>query len=250
MLPRIWLAAVLAVLLVGCTGAGRQMQFASPSSTNYLRAPAGEPYRVAPVNLAAIPPRFHRQVVPDPTGEAPGTIVVDPEDRYLYLVMPGGEAMRYGIGVGREGFGWSGTATVRRKARWPTWTPPKEMVARDARAAKWAGGMPPGSQNPLGARALYLFQGGRDTLYRIHGTPEAWSIGREVSSGCIRMLNADIIDLYDRVSVGTRVVVLESDSPFAVAWGWASRLEPREWAPDEMPGRQTARRVSQRLREW
>jgi lipoprotein-anchoring transpeptidase ErfK/SrfK len=248
--PRIWLAAILAALLVGCTGAGRHMQFASPASTNYLRAPAGEPYRVAPVSLAAIPPRLHRQVVPDPTGEAPGTIVVDPRAKYLYLVMPGGEAMRYGIGVGREGFGWSGTATVRRKARWPTWTPPREMVARDPKAAKWAGGMPPGPENPLGARALYLYQGGRDTLYRIHGTPEAWSIGREVSSGCIRLLNADIIDLYDRVPVGARVVVLESENPFAAAWGWALSLQPTERVPDEVPGRQTAQRVSQRLREW
>ncbi len=123
--------------------------------------------------------------------------------------------MRYGIGVGRQGFGWSGAASIQRKQEWPNWNPPVEMQARDEKARLWAHGMPGGPENPLGARALYLYQNGRDTLYRIHGTNEPHSIGRAVSSGWSRMLNADIIDLYERVPVGTRVVVLPSLSPIA-----------------------------------
>jgi lipoprotein-anchoring transpeptidase ErfK/SrfK len=138
----------------------------------------------------------------------PGSIIVDPGDRFLYLVQEEGMALRYGIGVGREGFGWSGGATVGSKQHWPKWFPPKEMVERDPRAAPYANGMDGGINNPLGARALYLYQGKKDTLYRIHGTNEPWSIGTAVSSGCIRLLNQDIIDLYDRVPIGTSVVVL------------------------------------------
>jgi lipoprotein-anchoring transpeptidase ErfK/SrfK len=119
-----------------------------------------------------------------------------------------GTAIRYGVGVGREGFGWHGRATVRRKAEWPTWTPPHEMTLRDHEAAKWASGMPGGPENPLGARAMYLYQGDRDTLYRLHGNNDPSSIGKAVSSGCIRLLNHDIIDLFNRVPVGTPVVVL------------------------------------------
>ena len=116
--------------------------------------------------------------------------------------------IRYGVGVGREGFAWNGTAAIRRKQVWPTWTPPVEMQRRQPEAARYAGGMPGGPANPLGARALYLYQGGRDTMYRIHGTNEPMSIGKSMSSGCIRLLNQDIIDLYDRVPIGTKVVVL------------------------------------------
>ena len=126
-----------------------------------------------------------------------------------------GRARRYGIGVGRQGFGWNGTARIRGKRKWPSWHPPVEMQERDPRAREFANGMEGGPDNPLGARALYLFQGGRDTLYRIHGTAEPRSIGRAVSSGCIRMLNADVIDLYDRVPMGTKVVVLQSSNPLA-----------------------------------
>lgn len=115
--------------------------------------------------------------------------------------------MRYGIGVGREGFQWSGTARVAMKREWPMWTPPAPMIRRQPELAKWRGGMPPGLSNPLGARALYLFRNGRDTQYRLHGTPEWWSIGKEVSSGCIRLLNQDIIDLYNRTQVGAKVIV-------------------------------------------
>ena len=148
------------------------------------------------------------QLVTYDTAEPSGTLIVDPDHRFLYLVLGEGQAKRYGIGVGREGFGWAGTAVIKRKAMWPSWLPPEDMQARDKEAAKWREGMPGGPNNPLGARALYLYQGEADTLYRIHGTREPASIGRAVSSGCIRMLNSDIIELYERVPIGTRVVVL------------------------------------------
>ena len=203
---RVLLASAAASLLAACT----TVDGPAPMQRNVLVPDTDEPFPVAPVNMNQIPRQYHRQFVRDPTGEPAGTIVVDPERRFLHLVMEDGRALRYGIGVGREGFGWNGTATIKRKAKWPRWTPPAEMVARDAMAREWAGGMPGGPRNPLGARALYLYQGGRDTLYRIHGTAEPRSIGRAVSSGCIRMLNADVIDLYDRVPIGTRVVVRPS----------------------------------------
>ena len=172
-----------------------------------LLASTDEPYPVAPVNMATIPDQFHRRLVSDPTGEAPGTIVVDVGGRHLFLVQDGGMAIRYGIGVGREGFAWNGNAVIQRKSKWPRWNPPVEMQARDVHARQYANGMDGGPGNPLGARAMYLYTDGRDTLYRIHGTTEPLSIGKAVSSGCIRMLNADVIDLYDRVPIGTKVVV-------------------------------------------
>ena len=181
--------------------------------TAYLRVPKSEKFTVAPVPVSRIPRQFHRQIVRDPTGKKPGTIVVDPSAKYLYLVQDGGKALRYGIGVGRQGFTWNGDAVIKRKAEWPNWYPPRAMQKRDPEAAKWASGMPGGPTNPLGARALYLYQGNRDTLYRLHGTGEAGSIGKAVSSGCIRLLHADIIDLYERVPVGTRVVVLPARNP-------------------------------------
>jgi lipoprotein-anchoring transpeptidase ErfK/SrfK len=144
-------------------------------------------------------------VVPNPTGAPAGTIVINTNERNLYLVQPGGTAIRYGIGVGREGFIWKGTAQVGRKSEWPRWIPPKDMLKRRPDLPEEMDG---GLDNPLGARALYLFQGKKDTLFRIHGTNEPDSIGKAVSSGCIRMMNADVIDLYQRVHIGTRVVVL------------------------------------------
>ena len=155
-----------------------------------------------------VPEEFRRQVVKFRTAEKPGTIIIDGNKHFLYLVQPGFTAIRYGIGVGREGFGWAGIVRVGRTAEWPTWTPPAEMVKRDPNAAKFAGGLPGGPDNPLGARALYLYEGDQDTIYRIHGTPEPWSIGLDVSSGCIRMNNDDIIDLHSRINVGAKVVVL------------------------------------------
>jgi lipoprotein-anchoring transpeptidase ErfK/SrfK len=175
---------------------------------------SGEPFPVPAVNLAQVKTEFLRAEVADPTGEPPGTIVIDPSARYLYHVQGGRRAVRYGVGVGREGFAWNGTATVKEKRQWPDWYPPKEMLERRPELMEMltelqsGTGMAGGPNNPLGARALYLWQGGKDTLYRIHGTSEPWSIGTNASSGCIRMLNQDAIHLYDRTPTGTRVVVL------------------------------------------
>ena len=145
-----------------------------------------------------------RQVVSDPTGQPSGAITVDTRSRRLYLSLGGGQAMAYGIGVGRRGFEWRGVAHVGRKASWPGWTPPPEMLRRRPDLPRHMNG---GIDNPLGARALYLYRGGKDTMFRIHGTNEPDTIGQAVSSGCIRMMNADVIDLYQRVGTGTRVVV-------------------------------------------
>jgi lipoprotein-anchoring transpeptidase ErfK/SrfK len=150
---------------------------------------------------AELPARLRRQVVNYPTHEAPGTIVIDTPNTYLYYVLPGGQAIRYGIGVGRDGFTWSGVQSITRKAEWPDWVPPPEMIRRQPYLPRLMTG---GPGNPLGARALYL--GG--TIYRIHGTNAPQTIGTHVSSGCIRLTNQDVTDLYSRVSVGTKVIVL------------------------------------------
>src|SRR3954449_10812330 len=152
-----------------------------------------EPFEIAP--------NLRRQVVAYSANVAPGTIIVDTANTYLYLVLGDGRAIRYGIGVGREGFTWSGAEAVTRKAEWPDWTPPQEMIARQPYLPRWMAG---GEGNPLGARAIYL----GSTVYRIHGTNMPETIGQKVSSGCIRMLNADVIDLYSRVDVGTKIIVL------------------------------------------
>ncbi|MGY3030911.1 lipoprotein-anchoring transpeptidase ErfK/SrfK [Bradyrhizobium sp. USDA 4354] len=148
-----------------------------------------------------LPARFRRQTVSYATREAPGTIIIDTPNTYLYYVLGGGQALRYGIGVGRDGFTWSGIQSVSRKAEWPAWTPPPEMIARQPYLPRHMAG---GPGNPLGARAMYL--GG--TIYRIHGTNAPETIGKRVSSGCIRMTNEDVTDLYSRVNVGTKVIVL------------------------------------------
>jgi lipoprotein-anchoring transpeptidase ErfK/SrfK len=171
--------------------------------------------------LPAIPytkmkPQFLRQIVDDPTGEPPGTIVVETANRFLYFTLPFGKALRYGVSIGREGFAWAGNAQVEWKGRWPKWTPPAEMIERDPKLEKYSeanGGMPPGLDNPLGARALYIFQDGVDTLYRIHGSPEWKSIGKKASSGCVRLLNQDIIDLWERVPKKSPIVVFGEDAP-------------------------------------
>ena len=168
------------------------------------------PFLIPAVDVRRVDPEYFRHTVPIPAGisHQPGTVVVDPEHRFLYLILDGNQALRYGIGVGREGFAWNGTASIKSKQEWPKWFPPADMIARDPRAAPWTNGMLGGLDNPLGARALYLWQGNKDTLYRIHGTNEPWSIGHAVSSGCIRMFNQDVLDLYNRVPEGTKVVVL------------------------------------------
>ncbi len=146
-------------------------------------------------------PKYFRQIVPYKTNQPVGTIIVDTKQKFLYLVLKNGYAMRYGVGVGRPGFEWSGTHRISAKKKWPSWTPPAEMRARQPELPKF---MPGGIDNPLGARALYI----GSTLYRVHGTREAWSIGRNVSSGCIRLMNMDVIDLYNRVRVGAKIIVL------------------------------------------
>lgn len=183
--------------------------FASYASMYSAREDDG--YQLPAIPIDKMDKRFLRQIVPDPTGEQPGTIVVDTNEKFLYLVREGGQAIRYGVGIGKEGFAWSGRAVIQWKRHWPKWTPPDEMVARQPELVKYSarnGGMEPGLKNPLGARALYIFQNGVDTLYRLHGSPEWWSIGKAVSSGCVRLINQDIIDLYDRVPNKSPVLVI------------------------------------------
>lgn len=157
-----------------------------------------------------VDPKFDKQEVAYDTTEKPGTVIIDTKQKFLYYVEEGGKALRMGVGVGREGFGWSGTVHIGNKQENPKWFPPPEMVARQPELAKFDGvGMPGGEGNPLGVRALYLFdEKGKDTLFRIHGTIEPWSIGLNVSSGCIRMLNENVTTLYDLVNVGTKVIVM------------------------------------------
>jgi lipoprotein-anchoring transpeptidase ErfK/SrfK len=171
-----------------------------------------EPFPVPAVDLSRINPKFLRREVAYRTNEQPGTIVVDIVNRYAYLVLSGGRAIRYGVGVGKqEAFNFQGAATIARKASWPRWTPTPGMIKREpTRYGPYAKGLDGGSENPLGPRALYLHVDGRDTYYRLHGTLEPWTIGTMVSSGCVRLINQDIIDLYNRVPIGTKVVVLAS----------------------------------------
>lgn len=189
------------------TGFGRT----SPYYDSMYAAKLDEPFPLPAIPYHEIDPAYLRQEVADPTGERPGTIVVSTSDRFLYLVRENGRAMRYGVGIGRDGFSWSGRAIVQWKQKWPKWTPPAEMIARQPELERWSaanGGMPPGLDNPLGARALYIFQNGEDTLYRLHGSPEYRSIGQAVSSGCVRLINQDICDLYDRVPTRTPILVI------------------------------------------
>ncbi len=171
----------------------------------------GEPQQAAPrdlqdeTRLGREYPSATREMIADPTNERPGTITVDTANRYLYLSLANGQAMRYGIGVGRQGFTWKGRVRIGRKETWPDWTPPKEMLKRRPDLPRHMTG---GEENPLGARAMYLYAGDRDTMFRIHGSNEPWTIGQAVSSGCIRMTNDDVTDLFSRVKIGTTVVVL------------------------------------------
>ncbi|MGD9912727.1 MAG: L,D-transpeptidase [Rhizobiaceae bacterium] len=166
------------------------------------------PFVLPQIPYEKIPSQYRRQVVVDPTGEQPGTIVVHLAERHLYYVLPGGEAIRYGVGIGKEGFVWSGRAVIQYKKVWPTWTPPAEMIARKPELEEFRNGKPGGLDNPLGARAMYIFKDGQDTLFRVHGSPEWWTIGTQASSGCVRMINQDVIDLYNRVSDKTPIVVV------------------------------------------
>jgi lipoprotein-anchoring transpeptidase ErfK/SrfK len=187
-------------------------------------------YRNNAVQDETLAPRLRRQLVSYPTREAPGTVVVDTPNTYLYLVLGGGQAMRYGIGVGREGFTWAGVETISRTAEWPDWFPPAEMIARQPYLPRFMAG---GPGNPLGARALYL----GNSAYRIHGTNDPTTIGRQVSSGCIRLTNEDVADLFSRVHVGTKVVVLPQSSRQAPV-AQMQRTSPA--ARVATPGRATA----------
>ena len=186
-------AAALLAASVSPAAAGRRFDF---------RAVFGAPPRSA---------RYAgKRIVAFATDEKPGTVIISTRERALYFVLGGGKAIRYGVGVGRAGFQWSGVARVGAKKPWPTWRPPKEMIARELRqyGRRLPDVMAGGPNNPLGARAIYLFKGKRDTMYRIHGTNAPQSIGRAVSSGCIRMLNEEVFDLYERVRVGAKVIVM------------------------------------------
>lgn len=181
-----------------------------PEVREMYRALPDERFPVPAVALDELDPRFVRKVVAYPTPEKPGSVIVDTATRYLYHVNDNGTAVRYGVGIGAAGFEWSGRAHIAYKREWPKWTPPADMIKREPELERWRNGMPPGIDNPLGARSLYIHQGNRDTLYRIHGTGEAHSIGKAVSSGCVRLLHQDIIDLHRRVRSGSPLLVIPS----------------------------------------
>ena len=218
---RIFLSAASAAALSGCTSIGSREPAAPAVKPQPPAMPAhygpvlDEGYAIPAVPAGVVPERYWRQRVPNPfPREAAGTIIIDTNTFHLHLVEEGGTAMRYGVGVGQQGFSWAGDAVVQYKRKWPTWKAPDDMVRRNPELEPYSvanGGMAPGLMNPLGARALYLFDNGEDTLYRIHGNPEAHSIGKAVSSGCIRLLNQDIIDLYERVRHRAKVIVLQSN---------------------------------------
>jgi lipoprotein-anchoring transpeptidase ErfK/SrfK len=208
--PRFAALLMLPALLAGCvTG-----QMAAPvgfglSSSKYAELNDGG-HTLPAIDVSGLDPAMLRQRVDYRTREPVGTVVVDTAARHLYLVEGDGKAMRYGIGVGKAGLAFAGSATIKRKAAWPHWSPTENMMNREpARYRHLAGGMVGGLDNPLGPRALYLYQGDRDTMFRIHGTTEPETIGQAVSSGCIRLMNQDIIDLHDRVKIGSRVVVIQ-----------------------------------------
>lgn len=207
---------VLASTLAGCATTVMEVRQKGPDPMHVaMYGPhPDERFPLPAMDISKVNPKYFRQQVAYQTMEPPGTIVVDTQERFLYLVQGDGMAMRYGIGVGKAGLEFEGAARIGRKAEWPRWTPTQNMIAREPeRNLKWAGGMEPGLTNPLGPRALYLYKDGKDTLFRIHGTSEPWSIGKAVSSGCIRLFNQDIIDLYGRVPTGSRVVVLQHHRP-------------------------------------
>jgi len=208
-------ASLAALALAGCATSGpstvaEETTRIPPDVLAMYAALPNEQFPLPAARIDLVPPQYWRQVVQDPTGERPGTIVVDTANRFLYLVRDDGTALRYGVGIGRDGFAWAGRAQIAYKRAWPTWTPPSEMIDRQPELEQYRGGMAPGPQNPLGARALYIFKDGVDTLYRLHGNPDERSIGQAVSSGCVRLLNQDVIDLFERVPSGTPIVVRQA----------------------------------------
>ena len=211
---RIALAVLgLGILVSGCN------QTIAPASDANLTPRDRNLLAMAPYARASIPQQYLRHIVEYPGREAPGTILVDTDARYLYYVLPDRKAIRYGVTVGEEALAWSGVAKVGRMAEWPSWTPTPEIKVR-MRVPDYVA---PGPQNPMGARALYLFEGNKDNLYRIHGTNQPEYIGAAISSGCIRMTNEDVIDLYNRVKIGTPVIVLAPRQP-RIALGGGPRM--------------------------
>ena len=243
---KLGLAAVAAALLSACVPTPEMIEAGlaeapapKPVENAYLSSmDAGIEIPALPVE--EIPAQFRRQEVYFPSEEAPGTVIVNPSERVLHYILGKNKAIRYGISVGRAGFEWSGTAIVSEKKPWPTWTPPPEMIERDPKLEKWKDGQPGGPTNPLGARAIYLTTNGVDYGYRIHGTPEWKSIGRNASSGCIRMINQDVIDLYNRLQGGEKVVVLTRDGQYPTKLVLPpppppKKPKPVELTPDMLP---------------
>ncbi|MFO1118417.1 MAG: L,D-transpeptidase [Beijerinckiaceae bacterium] len=198
-------ASLGAMSLAGCMATEG---FNRAEAEKIYAALPNEKFPVPAVDVSKIDPKYIRKTVRYESKEAPGTIIVDPGNFYVYRIEGEGNATRYGANVGREGFLWHGDAYVGRKAEWPIWTPPAEMIKRQPEAAKYAGGMPPGLENPLGARTLYLYQNNRYTLYTIYSTSDPETIGSGITSGCTGLLTQDMLDLYSKTPVKTKVVVL------------------------------------------
>lgn len=199
-------AGLGALALAGCSPAGMSL---AEAEKVYGPRP-NERFPIPAVKVSKIDPKYYRRTVRYDSKEVAGTIIVDPRNHYVYRIEGDGYATRYGVSVGRAGFLWSGDAYIGRKAEWPIWTPPREMIERQPEAAKYAGGMKPGLDNPLGARALYLYQNGVYTLYTLYSTSVPETIGKGISSGCIGLITQDMLDLYEKTPVNTKVVVLKA----------------------------------------
>ena len=210
-------ASLSALALAGCSTTAQPniaapvvpARHAVPADVQMMYGPVyDEQFPLRAADMSLVDPIYWRQEVVYPSEEKPGTVIVDTENRFLYHVGQDGMATRYGVGIGRAGYAWSGRAHIAYKREWPRWTPPSEMIARQPELEQYRHGMEPSIDNPLGARTLYIHQGNVDTIYRIHGNPDERSIGQAVSSGCVRLLQQDIIHLHDNVRVGSTLVVL------------------------------------------
>lgn len=210
-------ASLSTLALAGCATSGQPVPLQPaapirhpvPPEVQMMYGPVyTEPFPLRAADMSLIDPIYWRQQVIDPTGEKPGTVIVDTPNRFLYHVHDDGMATRYGVGIGRDGYAWSGRAHIAYKRAWPRWTPPAEMIARQPELEKYRHGMEANVDNPLGARTLYIHQGNVDTIYRIHGNPDELAIGKAISSGCVRLLQQDIIHLHDAVKTGSPLLVI------------------------------------------
>ena len=209
-------ASLSALALAGCATTtprvvtpAAPIRHAVPADVQMMYGPVyDEPFPLRAADMSLVDPIYWRQQVVNPTGEQPGTVVVDTANRFLYHVHADGMATRYGVGIGRDGYAWSGRAHIAYKRVWPRWTPPAEMIARQPELEPYRNGMEAHVDNPLGARTLYIHQGNVDTIYRIHGNPDETAIGKAISSGCVRLLQQDIIHLHDQVRTGSTLVVI------------------------------------------